>query len=139
MKFHWTKILFLLIILFNSTVFIFYGTAKLIGLQFAHIDPEPDILLKDVSPTFIMWYFFSLKKGYSILVALSELIPAVLILFKRTRFLGIILYLVTVTNILAINIFFVITPYTLAISIILFVNALIILIYERQKIKTLLS
>ena len=139
MKFHWTKILLLLLILFNSIVFIFYGTAKLIGLQFVHIDPAPDLLLKDVRPSYIMWYFFSLKKGYSVLVALSELIPAVLILFKRTRFLGVILYLVAATNVLAINIFFVITPYTLTISIVLFVNASIILISERQKIKTLLS
>ena len=139
MKFNLTKTLLFLIILFNSSVFILYGTAKLIGLQFVHIDPAPSLLLKDVRPSYIMWYFFSLKKGYSILVALSELIPAVLILFKRTRFLGSILYLVAVTNVLAINVFFVITPYTLTISIVLFVNIVIILFGERQKLKTLLS
>jgi hypothetical protein len=139
MKFHWTKKLLGLIILFNAAVFILYGTAKLIGLQFVHMEPASNLLLKDVRPSYIMWYFFSLKKGYSVLIAFSELIPAVLLLFKRTRFLGAILYLVVVLNVLAINIFFVITPYTLIISIVLFVNALLILFSERQKFKILLS
>ena len=116
-----------------------YGTAKLTGFQFVYHAPPPDKLLQDVRPLSIMWYFFSLKKGYAVLVALAEIIPAILILFKRTRFLGNVLYLVTVTNIVAINIFFVITSWTLAISITLFINALIILFSERQKLKVLLS
>jgi hypothetical protein len=139
MKFHWTTILLYLIILFDAGVFLLYGVAKLTGFQFVYHAPEPGKLLQDVRPLGIMWYFFSLKKGYAVLVALAEIVPAILILFKRTRFLGIILYLVTVTNILAINVFFGITPYTLGLSIILFVNALIILFSERQKLKTLLS
>ncbi len=99
------KIIFILILLFNSDVFILYGVAKLTGFQFVHIEPPLDTLLKNVRASYIMWYFFSLKKGYSILIALSELIPALLILFKRTRFVGGVLYLITITNILAINIF----------------------------------
>ena len=128
-----------LLILFNSAVFILYGTAKLSGFQFVYSAPPADLLIKDVSPLSIMWYFFSLKKGYAILVALSEIVPALLILFKRTRFLGVVLYLITATNILAINIFFGITHLTLAISIIIFINAIIILLSERKKLKLLLS
>ncbi|MBS1652350.1 MAG: hypothetical protein JSU07_10100 [Bacteroidetes bacterium] len=134
-----SKVLLWLLILLNSGVFVLYGIAKLIGFQFVYHAPAPDKLLQDVSPLGIMWYFFSLKKGYAILVALSEIIPAILILFKRTRFIGAVLYLITVTNILAINIFFGITPWTLGISIVLFINILIILISERQKLKMLLS
>ena len=133
------KILLFLIILFNSGVFFLYGLAKLTGFQLVYRTPPPDLLLKDVSPLGIMWYFFSLKKGYAVLVALAEIVPAILILFKRTRFLGIILCLVTAANILAINIFFGITPWTLAISVVVFIYALIILYSERQKLKMLLS
>ncbi len=129
----------LFIILFNSGIFLLYGIAKLTGFQFVYHAPPPDLLFKDVGPLGIMWYFFSLKKGYAILVALSEIIPALLILFKRTRFIGAILYFVTVTNILALNFFFNITQSTLIISVILFINTIIIFLSERQKLKTLLS
>lgn len=139
MKSHWTQKMLLVIILFNSATFALYGTVKLIGLQFVHVEPAADLLFKDVRPSRIMWNFFSLEKGYSILVGLGELIPGVLILFKRTRLLGSILYIFTLTNVLAINIFFGVTSNTLTLSIVLFVNAIIILFTERQKIKTLLS
>ncbi|MEO5643040.1 MAG: hypothetical protein ABIQ40_15345 [Bacteroidia bacterium] len=138
-KFQWKKLLVQIIVLFNAAIFILYGTVKLIGLQLVHVEPAADLLFKDVSPSHIMWQFFGLKKGYIILIGLSELIPGVLLLFKRTRFLGSILYLFTVTNVLAINIFFVVTTNTLTLSIVLFVNTLIILFSERQKLKPLLS
>jgi hypothetical protein len=56
-------------------------------------------------------------ESYSILVGLSELIPAVLILFKRIRLIASILYIFTLTNVLAINIFFGVTSNTLILSI----------------------
>jgi len=139
MKFHWTKILLLLIILINSAVFLLYGTAKLIGLQLVYHAPPADTLLKNVSPRGLMWTFFSIKKSYVILVALAEIIPAILILFRPTRLLGALLYLFAVTNILAINVFFGITQETLFISVVLFINILIILFSERQKLRTLLN
>jgi hypothetical protein len=104
-----------------------------------HHAPPDDLLLKDAKAVGLMWYFFGLHKGYATLIAFSEIIPAIMILFKRTRFLGAILYLVTATNILAVNVFFGLTPYTLALSIILFINCWIIFYSERQKIKVLFS
>lgn len=135
----WTKKILLLLIIFNSVIFALYGTVKIIGLQFVHVEPAADLLVKDVRPSYIMWHFFSLKKGYSILVGLGELVPALLLLFKRTRLLGSVFYLFTLTNVLAINIFFGVTSNTLTLSIVLFVNALIILYSEREKLKTLLA
>ena len=133
------KIIIFLLVLFNSGVFLLYGTAKLIGLQLEYHQPRADLLLKDTRAVHIMWYFFSLKKGYSVLIALSELVPAVLILFKRTRLFGSILYLFTAINILAINIFFVVTPQTLILSIIIFINILTVLFSENKKLKALFS
>jgi hypothetical protein len=132
-------ILLFLIILFNSGIFLLYGIAKLTGFQFVHHAPPADLLLKDAKALGLMWYFFGLNKGYATLIAFSEIIPAAMIIFKRTRFLGAILYLVTATNVLAVNVFFGLTPYTLALSIILFINCWIILYSERQKIKVLFS
>lgn len=139
MKFNLRQIILLLIILFNASVFILYGTAKFAGFQFSYHEQDPTLLLKDTRPTHIMWYFFSLKKGYAYLVALGEIIPAVLIIFKRTRLIGSMIYLFVVTNVLAINIFFGITSVTLILSAILFVNTLIIIVSERQKLKLLLN
>ena len=139
MKFNFRNIVLIIIILFSSSVFMLYGVAKFAGFQFSYHEPDPTLLLKDTRPTHIMWYFFSLKKGYSVLVALGEIIPALLIIFKRTRFLGSLIYLFVVTNVLAINVFFGITPVTLIISIVLFINTLIIIMSERQKLNLLLS
>lgn len=127
------------IIFFNSSWFLLYGVAKLIGFQFVYKAPPADLLLKDVSSSGIMWYFFSLKKGYAILVGLAEIIPALLIIFKKTRFIGAFFYLITVLNVLAINTFFDITIFTFGLSIILFINTLIILFSERNKLKFLLQ
>lgn len=127
------------IILFNAGVFILYATMKLIGRQFAHVDLPDDLLLKDVHPTAIMWHFFSLNKGYGVCVALAQIIPSILILFKRTRLIGGIFYFFAAGNILILNIFFDITIVTLILSCILFLNTLIILYSEREKIGSLLK
>ncbi len=139
MEARWKNTALSVIILFNSATFILYGTVKLLGLQFVHREPAAGLLLKDVPPSYVMWYFFGLKKGYSILVGLSELLPGVLLLFKRTRLLGSLLYLFTLTNVLAVNVFFGVTSNTMSLSVILLVNALIILASEKQKITALLA
>ena len=139
MEARWKRTALRVIILFNAATFAVYGTVKLIGLQFVHREPAAGLLLKDVEPAYIMWYFFGLKKGYSILVGLGELIPGILLLFKRTRLLGSILYLFTLTNVIAMNLFFGVTSNTLTLSVVLLVNALIILAYEKQKIIALLT
>lgn len=133
MKRAW-KIILWLIIIFNAGTFLLYGFAKLYGLQLSYKAPAPDRLLKDVPPLGIMWYFYSIKHSYAVLIAFAEIIPAILILIKRTRFIGALFYLFGITNILAINIIFGITNQTLLLSVILFINTLIILVSERGKL-----
>jgi len=129
------KYFLILIILFNSGIFLLYGTAKLAGWQLAmKHKPSETVLLKDVPPLGIMWRFYSVNRNYAVLVGVTQLLSAALILFKRTRFLGTLLYLVCIGNILALNVFFGITQATLILSSILFVNTLIILFSERKKI-----
>lgn len=129
-----------LIILLNSGVFFVYGIAKLVGIQLAAGHTTSSVLLKDMPDVPLMWYFFGLKKGYAILIAFSEILPALLIIFRRTRFLGSIMYLFTITNVLAINLFFGLTELTLLLSVVLFANTLIIIFYfEKEKLKEILK
>lgn len=139
MKFKWTNTLLFVIILFNSGVFILYGSAKILGIQGMTKFPFPDTLAKDLSPVSVMWYFHFIKKEYSFLIGLAQIIPAILIIFRRTRLFGAILYFCAVVNILAINIIFEITNWTLLLSIVLTINILVIIISERKKVVGLLS
>ena len=137
MTINWTKIILTLIVLFNAGFFLLYGTAKIIGLQLANHKIPADRLLVDCSPTTIMWYFYSIKRNYTILVALAQIVPAILILFKRTRLFGAIFYFFSVTNVLALNLIFTVSRGTLILSAILFVNILLIIFSERQKLRQL--
>jgi hypothetical protein len=45
---------------------------EFIGHQLVYTPPPDDLLLKDAHPAGIMWYFFSLSKGYALLIATGE-------------------------------------------------------------------
>lgn len=136
---HWIKIVLFLIILFNAGIFGLYGTAKLIGLQGVTKIPPGDRLVHDMHPSHLMWYFFFIKRSYTILVGLAQVVPSILILFKRTRLFGSILYFCSVLNVVAINIIFGVNRGTLVLSLILFVNILIIIHSERKKLQALFN
>jgi hypothetical protein len=140
MNFRLRQSILFLIIFFNASVFLVYGLVKLFGIQLSDgITVDPNTLYKDVRPIEIMWDFFSLKKGYVILIAMGQIIAATSLVFKRTRFLGTILYLFIATNILAINIFFHMYIYTLTTIAVCFINCFILLYFEKDKLKSSLN
>ena len=81
-----------------------------------------------------MWYFYGLVPAYTKIVALGEVIPAILINFKKTRFIGSLLYTLVALNIFLINTFFIITIATHILSGVLLIISLIILHSERGKL-----
>ena len=133
------SIILKVIIGINSIIFLIYGVGKITGFQGKTKSLAETAQLENLSPAQVMWYFLFLVKGYTYFIGLAQIIPAILLLFKKTRFIGSILYLCVVMNIFAINIFFSIIPQTLILSSLLLVNTIIILISERQKILRLLD
>ncbi|WP_166962280.1 hypothetical protein [Yeosuana marina] len=81
-----------------------YGLAKTFPLQF----PEPSFSrliteFGDMSPMGLAWSFMGYSKGYVIFSGFMEVIGALLLLHKRTVFLGAMILIAVTINILALN------------------------------------
>ncbi|MEM9833537.1 MAG: DoxX family protein [Bacteroidota bacterium] len=82
-----------------------YAFTKLLRTQFIvlpfHQWSEP---LERISGVTLTWAFLGYSKWFTILLGVLELVPAILLLFRKTRLLGAILLLPVVLNVFLINI-----------------------------------
>ena len=113
-----------------------YGLTKLFRTQFVVLPfqewSEP---LKDISGTTLTWAFLGYSKWFTILLGVLELLPAILLLFRKTRLLGAILLLPVVLNVFLINIALDLWLETQIISGILLVLSLLILLLNFPVLK----
>lgn len=96
--FHTGVVYYLALILFK------YGFDKVFKHQFYL--PEPNTLytpLGQLSPDILFWSSMGSSYEYSMFSGLIELLPAILLLFKRTRLLGGLTALAVLTNVVMIN------------------------------------
>lgn len=112
-----------------AAIMIHYGSIKVFGQQFwvpnAHELTSP---LGDYSPMHLAWAFMGHSPSYQCLAGLAELIPAILILHRRTALLGLCMMLGVLSNVFAMNLFFDI-PVKLASGHYLLANLLLLLPY----------
>lgn len=83
-----------------------YGLAKVFASQFPQLMANMDARMIELSPMRVAWAFFGYSKGYQIFLGWGEVIPALLLLFRRTTLIGALLMVVVMTNVWLINIFF---------------------------------
>ena len=103
-----------------------YGLDKVFKHQFYL--PEPNILytpLGQLSPDILYWSVMGTSYSYSLFAGIIEVIPAFLLLFRRTRLLGALIAFPVLVNVLMINIGFDITVKLFA-AFLLFLSAVII-------------
>ncbi|KOY86880.1 hypothetical protein AD998_12650 [bacterium 336/3] len=84
-----------------------YGFNKVFKWQFYL--PEPNTLftrLGDISPDLLYWSTMGLSRPYTIFAGLMEIVPAILLLFRRTQLLGAILLFLVLANVWMINLSF---------------------------------
>ncbi|HEX7304312.1 hypothetical protein [Lentzea sp.] len=77
----------LVIRLLMAAVFTFYGCVKLFGGQFYYGDWD-GLAKSEVSGTSLVWLFYGYSPFYGRVTGLFELVPAVMLLFRRTTFVG---------------------------------------------------
>jgi uncharacterized membrane protein YphA (DoxX/SURF4 family) len=77
----------LVIRLLMAAVFAMYGGVKLFGGQFYYGDWE-DLSKSTVDGTSLVWLFYGYSPFYGRVTGLFELVPAVMLLFRRTTFVG---------------------------------------------------
>jgi len=120
-------------------IMLFYGVDKLINKQFVVFYKGLDTKLSDVDSYTLTWYYFGRSNVQVFIMGLLETIPALLLLFRRTRFIGAVTMLPVVANVLVTNIFNRISPFTLfAISLLTIFNVFVIYSYKNE-IKELLQ
>lgn len=81
-----------------------YGFGKLLEVQFP--DPTPIALMQpvgNIDPHTLLWTFMGASKSYNFFGGLMEIIPAFLLLFRRTAPLGAAIAIATLTNVLLLN------------------------------------
>jgi hypothetical protein len=82
---------------------IFYGLMKVSQIQFVLPGSVYELSLKALDGVTLAWAFLGYSSWFSFLLGAFELIPGVLLLFRKTSLLGAILILPSVLSIFLIN------------------------------------
>jgi hypothetical protein len=80
-----------------------YGFAKVLPLQMQVYLPNMVERWGDFSPMGAVWNFIAASKPYEIFAGVSEVLPGLLLLFRRTTCLGAIISLAVMCNVSALN------------------------------------
>jgi hypothetical protein len=94
----------LICIFYLATIFLKYGFDKVFKTQFYH--PEPNTLftkLGNLDKDILYWSTIGSSYWYNVIIGCIEVLAAILLLFKRTRQLGIVLLLFVLAQIVLIN------------------------------------
>jgi uncharacterized membrane protein YphA (DoxX/SURF4 family) len=89
---------------FLAMMLILYGLAKVFEIQF--ISPSParlDGRIGDMSPMGVLWTFMGASRPYTIFAGWLEIIPGLLLLWRRTALIGALASIVVMINIVALN------------------------------------
>src|SRR4051812_43069421 len=89
-----------------ASIILSYGFAKVFTSQFPHLMANMDARFIELSPMRVAWSFFGYSRGYQIFLGWGEVIPAALLLFRRTTLLGALIMFVVMLNVFLVNIFF---------------------------------
>jgi hypothetical protein len=115
-----------------------YGFSKLYKWQF--MLPEPNILYTRVGEMhrdILYWTSMGSSRSYTMFMGVVEIIPAILLLFRRTTLIGAFASVLVMTNVLAVNFGFDITVKLH--SVMLLIMSLVILIPGRKRIVALFT
>ncbi|MGI4869849.1 MAG: hypothetical protein ACRYFX_01585 [Janthinobacterium lividum] len=83
-----------------------YGFAKVFATQFPHLWANLDTPPAELAPMRVAWQFFDYSRPYQQFLGWAEVVPALLLLPRRTATLGALLSMVVLANVFAINVFF---------------------------------
>jgi hypothetical protein len=113
---------------------IFYGLPKLFGGFFDYQLFALDTRLADVSEFELAWYFYGKNRWQELFSGIMEFIPGVMLLSRRTYYVGAIVLLPVTAQVFILNLFFQIGGVTFPAAIILLACNLYILYSEKDKI-----
>jgi len=83
-----------------------YGLSKVWATQFPSLWANLDTPTSELTPMRVAWLFFGYSQPYQQFLAWAEVVPALLLLPRRTATLGALLAITVMANVFALNIFF---------------------------------
>ena len=113
---------------------IFYGLPKIFGTFFDYQLFALDSKLIDVSDFELAWYYFGKNRWQELFAGFMELIPAFLLLNRRTYYLGAIFLLPVTSQVFILNLFFKIGGVTFPAATILLVCNIYLVYTQKDKI-----
>lgn len=116
---------------FNISIF---GFKKIFGQQFIVPYFMYDEKLGALSGEWLTWHYFGFSYPFGLIVAAFQIGGSVLLLFSRTRLLGVTLLLPVLLNILFINVFYGLNPGATMQSIILTLGLLYLLLLDYRRL-----
>ncbi|WP_299123520.1 hypothetical protein [uncultured Tenacibaculum sp.] len=113
-----------------------YAFAKILKTQFS-FGPVwgADYNVSDYNGFMLTWYYYGYSRTYGLIIAGSQILAGILILFRKTERIGVILLLSFMVNILLVNIFYEIAFGAMVMAITLTVMGLFLLISDWQGFK----
>lgn len=109
-RFDFKEILELTCRLYVSFFLTIYGVGKIIGGQFYTTARMPDGLelmpIGQVSDFDLAWVFMGRSFGYMLVIALAEILGAVLLLSNKTKLLGTLILIPIMVNVIVFDVFF---------------------------------
>ena len=122
-----------------ALIMFFYGYAKMHQKFFEITYLTQDSKVSDVSSFFLTWYFFGRSNIQEVIIGLMEFLPALLLLWRRTWFLGAIFMFPVAANVFLVNLFNHLSPLTLIVSFILALANFYILYSKKVEILSFLN
>jgi hypothetical protein len=123
---------------FLGLVMIFYGLLKIFQLQFVLPAPVFESSLKELDGVTLTWAFLGHSSWFSILLGIFEFLPGLLLLFRKTSFLGSILIFPLVLSVFLININYGFLPFMQLFTGILLLIDLGLLLIKKDLLKKIM-
>lgn len=118
-----------------AAVISLYGFGKLFKTQLQPTIYDFDTPLGEASGVRLTWFFFGYSYPFVAIVGLLQLGGALLLLYRRTRLLGVVILLPVMINIVLINLFYHIDEGAFLTAILITVGLLFLLLLDMDKLK----
>jgi len=112
-----------------------FGWEKICHLQLVMPQSKLDLPYRSFSPSDLFWYFFSHSYLFGCIIAGFQIAGAMLLLFRRTRLVGVFVLLPVLANILLMDIFYQIGDSVVVHASIMMLGALYFLFIEFHRLK----
>ena len=124
--------------IYAFTMLTVYGTGKIAGGQFYQDGNIPEKVagtpLSEVGGFDLAWTFFGYSEGYILFIGLTQLLGAFLLLFERTKLLGVVMLIPVLLNIIVVDFFFSISTGAMLSAISYLTAVLFVAFINRDKI-----